>query len=43
MRPPRSAITLVKMVGTPKAFAVLARAVALFTTICGSWLFRLVS
>jgi hypothetical protein len=43
MVPPRSATTVVRMVGTPKALALLASAVVLLTTICGSWLFRLVS
>jgi hypothetical protein len=43
MRPPRSAITLVRIVGTPKALAAFARAAALLTTICGSWLFTFVS
>ncbi|MCY1463270.1 hypothetical protein D9M71_811410 [compost metagenome] len=43
IRPPRSAMTLVRMVGTPNALAVLASAVALFTTACGSWLLRLAS
>jgi hypothetical protein len=43
IRPPRSAITLVRMVGTPKVLAAFARAVELLTTACGSWLFRFVS
>lgn len=43
MTPPRAAITLVRIVGTPKTLAAFANAVELLTTACGSWLFRLVS
>ena len=36
IRPPRSATTLVRIVGTPKTFAAFASAVELLTTMCGS-------
>src|SRR3954454_10175132 len=39
--PPRSARTVVRMVGTPKILAVLASAMTLLTIIVGSWLCRL--
>ncbi len=40
IRPPRCSITVVRMVGTPNTFAILARPTTLFTIIVGSWLCR---
>ena len=42
-RPPRSAITVVRTVGTPKALAAFARPAVLLITVCGSWLFTFAS
>src|SRR6266403_2575029 len=43
IRPPRSSVTVVKIVGMPYAFAVFARPVTLFMTIVGSWLLTFAS
>src|SRR5580700_8944241 len=43
IRPPRSSFTVVKIVGMPYAFAVMARPMVLLMTIVGSWLLTFAS
>src|SRR6266852_5296650 len=43
IRPPRSSFTVVRIVGMPYAFAVMARPMALLMTIVGSWLLTFAS